>query len=254
MPAPQAAAEIFAQQAELAADPGRLPAWRLLPRFVAMDARLAAARLARRLGLRRLRTLPLDVPARPDSLLARRALELATQASAPLVLNHALRSWAFGAILAARHGLRLDREVYFVAAVLHDLGLNDDLQAEAGSFEWVGARRARAFCLGAGVPRARADLVHDAIALHASVGLAHRREPEVAMVHYGAGVDVLGIRLDEIPAAATHALLEQYPRLGFTRGFGRMIADQAARKPASHIAGHVGLGFVRRIEAAPFAE
>lgn len=238
----------------LALDPGRLPAHQLLARFVAMDVRLWTARVLRRLALRRLADLPPEALALPDSRLCRNALELATQTSHPMVRNHALRSYAFGAALAARASLRLDREVLFVAAVLHDLGLNDDLQNEPDSFEWVGARRAHRFCLEQGVSVPRANLVHDAIALHAAVGIAHCREPEVAMVHYGAGVDVLGMRLDEIPDRALQALLELYPRLDFKRCFVPLLVDQATRKPGSHIAGHVGLGFAKRVARSAFNE
>lgn len=238
----------------LAPDPGRIPALHLLARFIAMDARLWTDRSLRRLARRRLADLPPEAVALPDSRLCREARELATRTSQPMVLNHALRTYAFGAVLAARSGLRLDREVFFVAAVLHDLGLNDDLRNEPGSFEWVGARRAHRFCLEQGVAAARADLVHDAIALHASVGIAHRREPEVALVHYGAGVDVLGLRLDEIPPRALQALLEEYPRLDFKRCFMPLLVDQATRKPESHIAGHVSLGFAKRVARTPFRE
>lgn len=238
----------------LAPDPGRTHALRLFARFVAMDARLWKSRALRKLGLRRLADLPPEAITLPDSRLCRDALELATRTSQPMVRNHAVRTYAFGAALAARSGLRLDREVFFVAAVLHDLGLNDDLRTEPGSFEWVGARRAHRFCLEQGVSATRADLVHDAIALHASVGIAHRRGPEVAMVHYGAGVDVLGLRLDEIPPGTLEALLEQYPRLEFKRCFVPLLVDQATRKPASHIAGHVGLGFAKRVARTAFRE
>ena len=129
----------------LAPDPGRTHALRLFARFVAMDARLWKSRALRKLGLRRLADLPPEAITLPDSRLCRDALELATRTSQPMVRNHAVRTYAFGAALAARTGLRLDREVFFVAAVLHDLGLNDDLRGEPGSFEWVGARSARSF-------------------------------------------------------------------------------------------------------------
>lgn len=238
----------------LARDPGRVPAWRLLARFVGMDLRLLRARLVRRMCRRELLPLPAGVPPMPDSTICRDALALATAACPPVVLSHVRRSHAFGAMLAARGGVRLDPEVFWVAAVLHDLGLGPELADADGSFEWVGAARARRFSLEHGLGTARADLVHEAVALHSAVGLAHRREPEVAMVHYGAGVDVIGIRLDEIPPAAVRAVLEECPRLEFKRCFGALIEGQAARKPGSHIAGHVGLGFIGRMRAAPFAD
>ncbi len=237
-----------------AEDPGRVPAWRLLPRFVAMDARLGLARIARRIGTRTLADVPSDALEMPDSRLCRDAVALASATSAPAVLNHSLRSYAFGSVLAARNRLVIDREVLFVAAVLHDLGLNADLADAPGSFEWVGAGRARAFCAERRLDADRTRLVHDAIALHSSVGIAHRREPEVALVHFGAGADLLGLRLDEVPPDVLQRILARHPRLAFKRCFGALLAHQAATKPASHIAGHVGLGLLRRLRAAAFEE
>lgn len=43
-------------------------------------------------------------------------------------------------------------------------------------------------------PKAKTDIVWDAIALHSSADIAERREPEVALVHFGAHVDVMGLR------------------------------------------------------------
>jgi hypothetical protein len=239
---------------DTAIDPGRVPAWRLLLRFAAMDARLAGARWMRSLGFRPLRTIALDPPVVPDSEICRRAWDLARTASTPVVLNHAMRTHAFGAVLAARSGIRLDPEVFFVAAVLHDLGLTAASETEDGSFEWVGARRAAAFCAEHGLDARRTRLVHDAVALHSSVGLAHHREPEVALVHFGAGVDVLGLRLDEIPTTLLRTILERHPRLAFKHCFATLLERQATTKPRSHIAGPLGLGFVGRLRAAPFEE
>jgi hypothetical protein len=239
---------------QLAVDPGRRSPATLLWRFMTSDVREGVRRARRRLGLHELRDLTPDAYRAPDSPLAKAALELATSVSPPLLLNHALRTYHFGAILAARDGLRLDRELFFMAAVLHDLGLTESLEAEPGSFEWVGARRARAFGLEQGMARRRADLLHDAIALHSSVGIAHRREPEVAMVHYGAGVDVLGMRIDEIPATDLDHVLEAWPRCGFKKDFPGCLERQTALKPNCHIAGMVRLGFDRRVRATPFAE
>ena len=47
--------------------------------------------------------------------------EVSTQA----LLNHCLRSYAWGTILAARDGLEHDPELFYVTCLLHDLGLTD---------------------------------------------------------------------------------------------------------------------------------
>ncbi|MCP5069586.1 MAG: hypothetical protein GY946_23715 [bacterium] len=100
----------------------------------------------------------------------------------------------------------------------------------------------------------RADLLHDAIALHSSVGIAGLREPEIAMVHYGAGLDLFGSRLAEIPPLELERLLEEWPRCGFKTEFPTCLERQVELKPGSHIAGAMGLGLAGRVSAAPFAE
>lgn len=238
----------------LAQDPGRSSTSRLLLRFVGMDARLALRRIGLRLGVISLGPVSSSDHAVPDTAVARAALELAREASPDFLLNHCIRTWCFAATLAARDRVRVDREALFVAAILHDLGLTAPLAAEPGSFEWASARAAHGLCVAHGMVDTRADLVHDAVALHTAVGVASRREPEVALVHLGAGCDLLGLRLGELPSELLAGVLENWPRLGFKDRFASLLADQAANKPESHIAGHVGLGLLDRMRAAPFAQ
>ncbi len=238
----------------LASDRGRdaTPglAWRFA-RF-GMEERLRALR--HRLGLLQCQGLPEHADRVPDSPLAKAAFELAAGLSSPLLLNHAVRTYHFGAILASRDGLRLDRELLYVASVLHDLGLTPAFEAEPGSFEWVGAKRARSFGIEQGMEPPRADLLHDAIALHSSDRIPSSGEPQIAMVHYGAGVDLFGLRLAEIPQLDLDRLLDEWPRCGFKTGFPTCLERQVELEPESHIAGAMGLGLAGRVRAAPFAE
>lgn len=183
----------------------------------------------------------------PDSAHAREAERLVAELCNSIIASHSYRTYCFGAVLAARDGLKFDRELFYIAALLHDLGLTETYEAEPGSFEWVGADKAYAFCLAQRLPESKAELVHDAIALHTSFGLATSREPEVAMVHYGAGVDVLGRRLDEIPRKSLEQILEQYSRDGCRGHFSACLYRQAELKPDSHIAGLVQIGLSERL-------
>jgi len=235
-------------------DRGRDATPKLIWRFTLYGMQEKLRELRLRLGLLKLQDLDAHEDRVPDSALAKAAFELAAGLSSPLLLNHAVRTYHFGAILAVRSGLRVDRELLYVAAVLHDLGLTPRYEAEPGSFEWVGARLARDFGLEHGMDAPRADLLHDAIALHSSVGIAGSREPEVAMVHHGAGLDLFGSRLAEIPPLELERLLEEWPRCDFKTAFPTCLARQAQQEPDSHIAGAIGLGLADRILAAPFAE
>ena len=179
-----------ASASNLAPDTGRNSKPKQISRYIASALRERAFRASLVLGLKRLRDVVPDDWAAPDSRLADEARAFATELCSPVLVAHSERTYCFGAILAARDGLKMDRELLYIACLLHDLGLSEVHRDEPGSFEWVSAREARNFCSARGLSDAKADLVHDAVALHSSVGLANRREPEVAFVHYGAGLAV----------------------------------------------------------------
>ena len=238
----------------LAKDPGRLHACQMLPRFIGMDIRMAKLKLQRRLGLRKLIALVPEAYKIPDSNLARQATELVREISDDMLLNHCYRTYFFGCILAHQDGLKFDKEVFYLASIMHDIGLSEKHAADPGSFEYVGAEIAHQFCLNHNYDADKAALVHDAIALHSAIGIAHKKDPEIALVHFGAGVDVIGIRHDEIPKNTLHEVLEQYPRYDYKSLFTQLLFNQARIKPDSHIATHMKLGLGKKILQTPFIE
>ena len=143
--------------------------------------------------------------------------------------------------------MKLDREVLFVAAMLHDLGLSDAHKNESGSFEWVGAELAHRFCIEEEKSEAIAATIHNSIALHTSVGIAGREDPEVALLHFGTGMDLFGMRLDEVPHDTLNEILRRYPRTDFKPTFSQCLNHQAETKPGSQIAAAVGIGICDRI-------
>jgi hypothetical protein len=232
----------------------KVPNWLLATRLMKVQAQAALRRYARKTGLRRVAEINEEDLTIPDSALARKAVELVAETSPTFLLNHGLRTYAFGAALGRRDGLKFDRELLFLAAALHDLGLVAAYDGPDESFELQGARAARGFLLGQGVDTARADLVHEAIALHSAVGVASRGAPEVQLCHYGAGVDVAGLRLYDMQWRDVQRVTDVWPRENFKQGFVPLLEDQVARKPHCHIAGIVGFGFCGMIHAAPFSE
>lgn len=220
----------------------------LATRFLGAEIRGQIRALSIRLGIRKLHEA---LPAHweiPDSKFAQQAMDVAQQLCPDFMIRHCFRSYCFGAILAARNNLRLDRETFFVAAMLHDLGLSDKHADDSGSFEWVGAKLAHDFCIEVEQQEQRAAAIHNAIALHTSLGIAHRYEPEIAMLHFGTAMDLFGMRIDEIPSATLQLLLNEYPRSEFKAQFSPCLAHQANVKPNSHIAGAVGIGILDRIK------
>ncbi len=232
---------------DISTDPGRPRKPVLVSRLVGMKLGDQLRRVKIATGIRRQFDVLPDDYAIPDSALATGAAAVASELSSPMLLAHVHRTYCFAAVLAARNGVNIDRELVYVASVLHDLGLTESLAEEPGSFEWVGAKRARAYCAENGLPAPKCDLVHDAVALHSSVTIADKREPEIAFVHYGAALDLLGLRLDEVPTPDLDTILERYARHDFKCAFGKCLQHQADIKPQSHIAGSVDIGFRDRI-------
>jgi HD domain len=231
----------------LVADPGRPQTGTLIRRVLSAEIRGGLRRLMHTLGLPRLNTITPEDWAIPDSEFAQQAITYATHLCDPVVIRHCFRSYCFGVQLAARHNLMIDREVFFVASMLHDLGLCDTHANDPGSFEWVGAKLAHDFCIYQEQSEYVAAMVHNAIALHTSVGIADQHAPEVAMLHVGTGMDLLGMRINEIPQEYILDVLAQFPRDNVKQTFSHCLHHQAKQKPCSHIAGAVGLGITNRI-------
>ena len=185
----------------------------------------------------------------PDSAIARAATDLLTAASPTHLVNHCLRTYHFGLEIADGRGWRPDRELFYLAAALHDLGLTERFDGP-DAFELEGAAAAHALLVKHGYDRA--DLVAEAIRVHIDLATAKDPRPEVALVHIGAGVDVTGARLDRIDADAVARILDAYPRLGFKKAVAELLSDQARRKPGCAAANLVSLGALELIEAAPF--
>jgi hypothetical protein len=85
------------------------------------------------------------------------------------------------------------------------------------------------------VPPARADLIWEAIALHTSSGIASRMADEIALVHFGAGLDFLGLGLDQVPPRVIEEVIASYPRMDFKAQFRNLLVEHCRRNPAAQI-------------------
>lgn len=179
----------------------------------------------------------------PDSQFARKAAALAEQAHSKVLLNHVHRTWWFAEFIGKKREMKYDRELVYIASVLHDLGLSEEHAADQ-RFEVDGADAASKFLHTREYPKAKTDIVWDAIALHSAADIADRREPEVALVHFGAFVDVMGLRKDEISPQLIDDTIAVYPRLGFKQAFTAALAQVARKKP--HTAIGTGLADIGR--------
>ena len=192
----------------------------------------------------------------PDSRLALEAEAMVRLWSSRSLFNHAFRTYLFGELLGRKRGERVDSELLFIGAIMHDLGLTEKFRG-AERFEVDGADAAKAFLSQRGVGEEKSAIVWDAIALHTSLGIADRKQPEVALVHCGAGVDVAGLRLDELRVGDVNEVIEAYPRMGFKSDFLESIARVVRSKPKTagfDAAADVGKRFVPAFRVPDFCE
>ncbi|WP_035844844.1 HD domain-containing protein [Kitasatospora azatica] len=189
----------------------------------------------------------------PDSPLARAADQLLRTACPPTLVGHSHRTYRFGAALLDGQRRAFDAEALFIGAALHDLALVEPYDDPDTPFELHGSRLAEQELLAGGARPELVELVRDAIALHLDIATADDPRPEVAAVHLGAAVDVVGLRLDQLPPALVAEVLELHPRQGFSAYVSEVLTGQAKAKPGSKIAALIQRAdFLRLVAAAPF--
>lgn len=167
----------------------------------------------------------------PDSEIAKKATQLVAEVSSKSLYHHCVRTYLFGEILGKRDGLKYDRELLYLGAVMHDLGLTEKFDSGEQRFEVDGADAAQAFVLEHGLSAEKAEIVWDAIALHTSSGIASRKQPEIALVHLGAGADLFGMGLEDIAPETIEKVIDSYSRLGCNKVAMELIISQIKQKP-----------------------
>jgi hypothetical protein len=201
----------------------------------------------------------------PDSKLARDATDYVRALSAPVVFNHVLRTYVFGTLLGRAMNLKFDGELFYLGAVLHDLGQTERFMGKQ-RFEVDGADAAAEFLQDKGVPKELIEVVWDAVALHTSRGIVERKRPEIALVSAGAGADVVGFGIDQLPREAVAQVIAVFPRPGFKKAYQKVMAEIVIRKPETaagnflagigerHVAGYKAPNFCDLMNASPFAD
>lgn len=170
-----------------------------------------------------------DVPLL-DSALAREAVDFVRSVSAPIVFNHAMRTYLFAELLGRAQGLRYDRELLFLGCVCHDLGQTPSFMGQQ-RFEVDGADAAAEFLAKREYPPERIEVVWDAVALHTCIGIVHRKRPEIALVSAGAGVDLVGQGLKLLDSSDVQQVLAAFPRRDFRETFPHVLCAIAGHKP-----------------------
>ena len=144
------------------------------------------------------------------------------------LVAHSVRSYCWGATIAAAEGWAFDRRVLWTAALLHDLGLTR-IARNTMCFEVEGAEIARRFLAHRGLPETDADRVARAIVLHMQPSVTLDDGVESVLLDRATGVDVRGDGYDST-AAVRAQVVSAFPRGAFDRHFLRAIEREVARR------------------------
>jgi hypothetical protein len=151
----------------------------------------------------------------------------------------------------AAHGIAFDDELYYVSALLHDIGLTDAFDSHRVPFEEAGGDLAWVFGVAAGWPADRAARATEIIVLHMRDDVSSTADPESHILQVATSWEVVGRRPEEFPAEARAEILARHPRQGFGSEFLACFEDQARRKPGSAAAASVANNAAGRIKANP---
>jgi hypothetical protein len=170
----------------------------------------------------------------PDSDICCAARDFVFDVSPEFVANHTVRSYLFARELAAARGLRsdvdYDDELVFLSCILHDLGATDYANGDQ-RFEVDGADAAAHFLRDHGVQEDRVNTVWQAIALHTSVGIAHRLGAVQAVTHLGIGADIVGIDREMLRPGFAERVHASWPRHDIGYALADVIARQVEANP-----------------------
>ena len=186
----------------------------------------------------------------PDSALAREA-EQACSEQPQAVIGHSYRTWMFGRALAAVDRQELDLELFYCGALVHDYGIAQPTPGR--DFTLGSAERTLAAAAAAGVGVDRAELVADAVCVHATPGVSLGTDgPLGCYVQWGAMVDGAGLRIWDVAPANVSEVLRRYPRADFKRQLIGLIRAEAAAVPAGRFGLLVRCGLPLAVRLAPF--
>jgi HD superfamily phosphodiesterase len=138
----------------------------------------------------------------PDSKLAREVAQFIRDTESDLLFQHSARVYLWGAMAGKRRRLSFDPELFYTAAMFHDVGLTAGYRESSLRFEVDGANAASDFLRSRGIAEADIEKVWLAIALHTTPGISAHLHPIVALTAEGVMMGYRGPRLWRIHRCA----------------------------------------------------
>jgi hypothetical protein len=181
----------------------------------------------------------------------RAAREVVAEYSSPALVNHCEHSYLWSAALGELTGVAYNRELLFVASMVHDLGLVPAFDNHLAPFEDAGGDVGWVFAAGAGWPQERRARVKEIVVRHMWDEVDPAFDAEGHLLCEGTGLDISGREPDRWPAAFRTEVVERFPRLELQAEFIARFREQARRKPGCAAAAAVAAGVADRIAANP---
>lgn len=175
-------------------------------------------RLPRRIGA-------IDVP---QDDVSRASWAWATAQLPTYLLTHSVRSYAWGAVIAAAEGWTFDDRILWTAALFHDVGLTT-VPRNRACFEVEGGEVARRFARRQGMAADDADRVARAIVLHMAPVVTLDDGVESVLLDRATGLDVRGVDF-ALSDTARPAVMRDAPRGAFDRLFLAAVRREVARR------------------------
>jgi hypothetical protein len=174
-----------------------------------------------------------------------------TAFSSAALVNHCLRSYLWAASYGQAHQIGFDAELLYVAAMLHDLGLEAEFDNVTLPFETAGGHVAWVYAAGAGWPAARRQRAAEIVIRHMDDSIDPEIDPEGYLLATATSLDISGRRPEAWPDELRREVVSEHPRLDLGTEFLRCFEDQARRKPGSAAAMAVVNGIAHRIATNP---
>lgn len=191
-----------------------------------MRAEMVFDEARHRLGLIHPAKIELDSLAPPDTKLVRDADDYARSLYNDVLWDHCLRTYYFGAQVAAFDGIKFDRELFYAAAICHDAGVNEDAGESVATCCFANSG-GRMTCehLSAKGHGETAVRVGEAISTHMSLIVPLDQFPaESTLLAVGATCDIFGAYVRRIEPSTLAATVALAPRTGLFEEFAPFLS------------------------------
>lgn len=198
---------------------GALRAWDYPP-LLASSCAAAGSELSERLRVvvgwkRPLQAhFEMDALSIPSTEAAREVQAVCAQLVPAHLQNHSFRTFAWATILGEHEGIEHDRELLFIASMLHDAGLSEphSMGVRSGCFTTVGSSLASEIGIRAGWRETSCRTAAEAVTLHMNPNVRLDDGPEAHLLARATRFDVVGNRFRCIDEATRAEVVRRWPR------------------------------------------